>query len=205
MFAHVTPKERMGYAVLATLLLVFAGYVGARHLKRPAPIAIQGTALPAGQLTLDVSGAVRNPGVVLLEPGSRVQQAIERAGGPTDQADLASVNLAAPVIDGSQLVIPTKNDRSAAVADAYRGGGSSAYQKVDETLAGGSASQGSGISLSRASAKELESVPGIGPATAARILEYRAAHGGFRSVDELMAIKGIGPKKLEQMRPHLRP
>ncbi|MCB8933745.1 MAG: helix-hairpin-helix domain-containing protein [Chthonomonadaceae bacterium] len=204
MFAHATSKERLGYAALATVLLLFAGYVGARHLKRPATIAVEQVAPAQGSVAVDVAGAVAKPGVVRLPSGARVQAAIDRAGGPTDQADLARLNLAAPLVDGSQLVVPTKNDQSTKVADRYGGGTSSAYEKVEETLPA-STSNGAGVSLSLASAKELESVPGIGPATASRIVEYRASHGGFRSVDELMAVKGIGPKKLEQMRPYLKP
>ncbi|MCO5297843.1 MAG: helix-hairpin-helix domain-containing protein [Fimbriimonadaceae bacterium] len=204
MFAHATSKERLGYAALATVLLLFAGYVGARHLKRPATIAVEQVAPAQGSVAVDVAGAVAKPGVVRLPSGARVQAAIDRAGGPTDQADLARLNLAAPLVDGSQLVVPTKNDQSTKVADRYGGGTSSAYEKVEQTLPTAQ-SNGAGVSLSLASAKELESVPGIGPATAARIVEYRASHGGFRSVDELMAVKGIGPKKLEQMRPYLKP
>lgn len=203
MFSHATPKERLGYAALATVLLLFAGYVGARHLKRPATISIEQAAQPGETLTIDVAGAVRKPGVVRLDSGARVQDALDRAGGPSDEADLSRLNLAAPLVDGSQLVVPSANDAHAPVAGAYRGGGSTGYAKTEESPA--PSSEGTGVSLSLASARELESVPGIGPATAARILEYRASHGGFRAVDELLAVKGIGPKKLEQMRPYLRP
>lgn len=217
MLSHLSSKERLGYSAIAALLMMFAGYVGARHLKQPSPIEISGAVAGAGgesssQVAVDVVGAVARPGVLHLPGGSRVSDAIEAAGGGTPAADTMRLNLAAILLDGSQLTVPSKNDASAKVEAPYQGGSSSLYAKASEPAAGspsqradaGSAPNGL-VSLSSGSAKELESVPGIGPATSARILEYRATHGAFRSVDELLAIKGIGPKKLEQMRRYLKP
>lgn len=196
MLSHLSPRERLGYAALAAILLFFAGYVGARHLKQPAPITIQGltgSEAASGQAIVHVSGAVKNPGTVTLDANGRVQDAIAMAGGASSDANLDAINLAAKVIDGAQINVPGKGQEV-----------SSASESVQSALPVAS-SPGGAISLSTASAKELESVPGIGPATSARILEYRAANGGFRTVDELIAVKGIGPKRLEQLRPYVRP
>lgn len=213
MLSHLSSKERLGYTAIAALLLMFAGYVGARHLKRPTPIVISGAVSgskteSAAQVAIDVAGAVKRPGLQRLAAGSRVTDAIEAAGGPTEAADTSRINLAAPLQDGTQLVVPSRNDAATQVAAAYSGGAPPSYANAGSPSGNAAAPQpaaGGLVSLSAASAKELEAIPGIGPATSARILEYRASHGGFRSVDELLAIKGIGPKKLEQMRRFLRP
>lgn len=215
MLSHLSSKERLGYTAIAALLLMFAGYVGARHLKQPTPIVISGAfegPSAGAQVAVDVAGAVKQPGLQRLASGSRVSDAIRSAGGATEAADTARINLAAPLQDGTQLVVPSRNDSAAQVAAVYAGGSVKTYENANVPPSANSGRAPAGqptpgglVSLSAGSAKELEAVPGIGPATSARILEYRASHGGFRSVDELLAIKGIGPKKLEQMRRFLRP
>ena len=134
---------------------------------------------------VDVAGAVRRPGVYRLAKGARVADAIERAGGPTRRADVALVNLAAPVVDGQQIVVPRR----------LPGG-------IGAPSAAGGASTGlSGpISLSSATVEQLDELPGIGPVTAQKIVAYRAEHGPFTSVDQLDAIPGIGPARLEDLR-----
>jgi competence protein ComEA len=125
---------------------------------------------------------VRRPGLYRLAEGKRVADAVARAGGATAPADTAAINLAAPLADGMQVIVP----RRVAVA------------------AGAAGASGAGpaprISLSSASAAELDELPGVGPVTAQKIVDYRAAHGGFRSVDDLDAIPGIGPARIEQLR-----
>ena len=134
---------------------------------------------------VDVAGAVRRPGVYRLAKGARVADAIERAGGPTRRADVALVNLAAPVVDGQQIVVPRR----------LRGGIGA------PPAAGGASTALSGpISLSSATVEQLDELPGIGPVTAQKIVTYRAEHGPFTSVDQLDAIPGIGPARLEDLR-----
>jgi len=130
-------------------------------------------------LLVQVAGAVRRPGLVSLPHGARTVDAIAAAGGATAHADEAGVNLAAPVADGQQVVVPTRG-----AAPAVPGG----------ATGGASAGAGTRVSLAAATAEQLETLPRIGPALAARILAYRAAHGGFRSVSELQQVGGIGPK-----------
>ena len=138
-------------------------------------------------LYVHIAGAVRRPGLIRVAAGTRVARALQRAGGPTRKADLTAVNLAAEVQDGQQIVVP--------VVGAAAG--------TAGTVAGGSA--GPKPSLGTVSAEQLEELDGIGPTLAERIIEYRQAHGGFRSLDELREVEGIGDKRLESLRDGLQP
>lgn len=133
-------------------------------------------------LVVDVSGAVRRPGLVRLRDGDRVGDAVKAAGGPVRGADLDTVNLAAPLADGQQVMVPSR---------AASG-------------AGASGSTGP-ISLGAATAEQLDTLDGIGPGLAAKIVAYRNEHGGFRSVDQLGDVPGIGDKRLESLRTQLQP
>jgi len=135
-----------------------------------------------------VAGAVKRPGLLRVPVGTRVAQALGRAGGPTRKADLNAVNLAAKLEDGQQIVVP------AAGASPTGAPG---------TAAGGSA--GAKPSLGSASAEQLDQVDGIGPTLAERIVEYRQEHGGFRSLDQLGEVEGIGEKRLKALRDGLQP
>ncbi|HEY2601162.1 MAG TPA: helix-hairpin-helix domain-containing protein [Thermoleophilaceae bacterium] len=142
------------------------------------------------ELWVDVAGAVRRPGLYKVPSGSRLAIALERAGGVSARGDEAGVNLAAPLHDGQQVIVPRRG------AAAVVAGGTAA--------AAGSASAGP-ISLGQATEVQLESLDGIGPALAGRILEYRQQHGGFRSLDELKEVSGIGDKRFEALRRSLVP
>jgi competence protein ComEA len=180
--------------VLGALALALALTLASRLLRdagtayeAPAPAAATKPAGPAAQLVVvDVVGAVRRAGLYRLPQGSRIADAVARAGGATKKADLALVNLAAPVADGTQIVVPA---RAAAGA------------------AGGSASSAPGgpVHLNTATLQDLDALPGVGPVTAQKILDYRQQHGAFASVDELDAIPGIGPKRLDQLRDLVAP
>jgi competence protein ComEA len=134
-----------------------------------------------------VAGEVQHPGVYRIGGDSRVIQAIRLAGGPTGRANLQGLNLAAPVADGQQILVPA---RVSAAADG---------------MASASGTRRGPISLSSATAADLEALDGVGPALAARIVEWRQAHGGFSSVDQVDDVPGIGPARLEALRPHLTP
>jgi competence protein ComEA len=151
-----------------------------------APVVVAGP--PEARALVHVAGEVRRPGVYRVPAGARAIEAIRRAGGATRRADLAALNLAAPVQDGQQVLIPA---RAAPGAPAGAGGGASA--------AGGT------ISLSSATAADLEALDGIGPTLAARIVEWRGAHGGFASVEQLLEVPGIGPARLEALRARVTP
>jgi len=138
--------------------------------------------VPAARLLIvDVVGAVRRPGLVRLPEGSRVADAIAHAGGLRRGAERAGVNFAAPVSDGQQVVVP---QRGAVVAAG----------------AGVASASAGPVSLSSATAEQLDALPGVGPVTAEKIVTYRQQHGAFRSVDELDAISGIGPSRIADLR-----
>jgi len=137
-------------------------------------------------VVVDVAGAVRRPGVYRLPVGARVVDAIERAGGPAVDALLEGINRAARLADGQQVMVPERGP-----------GGTAA-------LAGATAEDGP-ISLGSASVEQLETIDGIGPVTAAKIVEYRDQHGGLSSVDQLDQVSGIGPATMESLRDRLQP
>jgi competence protein ComEA len=142
---------------------------------------------PATVALVHVAGAVRTPGVYRLRDGERVQDAVRRAGGPRAGADLNALNLAARVADGQQVVVPRRGAAGGApVAGAGTGEPGAPPQPP--------------VSLNTATAEQLDTLDGVGPATASKILEYRRQHGGFRSIDDLGEIPGIGPKRLAALR-----
>ena len=173
----------LGLLALAGRLLIGAGRPDAR--PQPAAALTPVAAAAPARLTVHVVGEVSRPGLYRLPEGSRVADAVRRAGGPTDAADLQAVNLAAPLADGLQVAIPGR-----AAGAASTPGGAGPPRK---------------LSLNQATAAELDALPGVGPVTAQRIVDYRAAHGGFRSVDDLDAIPGIGPARVEQVRELVTP
>ena len=173
---------------LALILLLGRFVLGAgtttTAASLPPPPAMAGvTGLPSSRVVVDVVGAVRRPGLYRLAQGSRIADALTRAGGATAKADLAQVNLAAPLADGEQVVVPQRGPGGGA------GGGA--------TSTGTSAEP---VQLSTATLEQLDTLPGVGPATAQKILDYRAKHGAFSSIEELDAVSGIGPKRLDQLR-----
>ena len=147
-----------------------------------------------GSLFVYVAGAVARPGVVELPSGSRVGQAIAQVGGTAPDADLERLNLAAKVIDGQRVYVLRKGQANVP--------GDSTGDTSSGATGGGSANGGgsSQVSLNSATAAQLDSLPGVGPSTAAAILEYRTQHGSFRSIEELGEVKGIGPAKLASLR-----
>ena len=155
---------------------------------------------PARQaLVVHVVGAVRRPGLYRLREGARVADAVSRAGGATRGAELAALNLAAPLVDGVQVLVPRRPEASGA------GGATGADPSAGALSGAATAGSGLKLSLSSATADELDELPGVGPITAQKILDYRAAHGPFRSVDDLDAVPGIGPTRIEQLRDLVTP
>ncbi len=183
-------------AVALLLALVLAGRVLLRHDAAPVPPPIRpaGSAAqkpPARDLYVDVVGAVRRPGLYRLREGSRVADALARAGGVTPKAELVLVNRAALIADGEQIVVPRRGAAVAASAGSGAGGASGAAAGP--------------VHLNSATLEQLDALSGVGPVTAQKIIEYREQHGGFRSVDELDAVPGIGPARLEQLRGAVAP
>lgn len=141
-----------------------------------------------GRVTVHVAGAVRRPGVYRLPAGARVNDALRRAGGPGGRADLAAVNLAAKLEDGRQVLVPER-----APAAAAGGAGSAAP--------GGPGTTAAPINLNTATLEQLDTLDGVGPGIAQRILDYREQNGGFSRVEELGEVPGIGAKRLATLTP----
>ena len=179
-------------ALVVALVLVVVLFVAGRLLVRagtaseppPAVAPAAPAATPSGpRLVVDVVGAVRRPGLYRLRQGSRIADAVARAGGPTRKANLDGVNLAAPLADGELVVVPRRLAGGPAGAAAAPSGAPSGP-----------------VSLSTATLDQLDALPGIGPVTAQKILDYRAKHGAIGSVEELDAVPGIGPARIDQLR-----
>ncbi|MDP1794544.1 MAG: helix-hairpin-helix domain-containing protein [Acidimicrobiales bacterium] len=156
-----------------------------------ADTAVASPTTTTGPLRVHAAGAVVRPGVVEVPAGARVVDVVHAAGGAAPDADLNQVNLAQLVADGERIYIPRAGEAVVALAS----GPSSASKGAD---AGGI------VNLNEASESELETLPGVGPATAKAIVDYRTQNGRFRSVDDLLNVRGIGPAKLEQIKPHAR-
>ncbi|WP_245194641.1 ComEA family DNA-binding protein [Kitasatospora phosalacinea] len=183
-----------------TVLLVLATGYAVQHfwLGRPHPVPVPTIAMaeaipdrpaegaPAPQptdpsLVIDIAGKVQHPGLRTLPAGSRVADALSAAGGPLPGADTSFLNLARPLTDGEQILVDTGPLPGAAAPAGPAGP----------------------VSLNRAGADQLDSLPGVGPALAQRILQYRLTHGPFQSVDQLRHVPGIGPRKYEDLKPLL--
>jgi competence protein ComEA len=184
-------RQLFGGAVAVAVLLVlavrhFGGGVGSGAAAPPvvAPIHVARRPAAAAKLVVvDVAGDVRRSGLYRLPAGSRVQDAIIAAGGATRKAQLDAVNLAAPIADGEQIVVPGSGAGGVAAASSPAGSSPSAP-----------------LDLNSATLEQLEALPGIGPVTAQKILDYRQQHGAFHAVTELEGISGFGPAHTAQLK-----
>lgn len=212
----------------AVVLACLVGHVAVRAVARPAPeptlashtLTTPGDGGPATgadgeplggdgggagaagadeRLVVHVVGAVHAPGLVRLAPGARVADAVDLAGGATVDADLSRLNLARPVHDGEQIRVPLPGEEVADVA----GGRDSTASGPTRGSAAVASPTARRVDVNRATAAELEALPGIGPVLAERVVAHRAEHGPFASVDALTAVSGIGPRVLDGLRDHV--
>jgi competence protein ComEA len=206
--------ETLSRGELAALMLVVVATLGGaafwymRSLPRPVQIAapsfapapgnasvamsspsISPTPSPAA-VVVDVSGWVVHPGVYEFSTGQRVIDAVQRAGGARRGADLSAINLAAPLVDGSQIVVP-RTGGSTGPGSGPRSGG---------VMGPGGVAL---VNINSATEQQLETLSGVGPVLAAAIVAYRSQHGPFRSVDDLLDVSGIGPATLAELRPQV--
>ena len=157
-----------------------------------------GVSASALVIVVHVAGEVNVPGVYSLAAGSRMVDALDAAGGPTNRADLEVINLATPITDATQIYVPARNQTARPTfrrpQPGVNGGvNSGATGQTDDQ-------QGGVININRASAAELEQLPGVGPATAQAIIDYRTSNGPFVTPEDLLEVKGIGPAKFASMR-----
>jgi competence protein ComEA len=185
-------------ALLGAALLIAALFLGGRFFVGTGTAKVEG-ASPAGgeievvapaRLVVHVVGAVRRPGLYRLKHGARIADAVRRAGGATRRADLSLVNLAAQISDGTQVVVPR---RVVAEAAPPEGPGEAPAPTTGP------------VRLNTATLEQLDALPGVGPVTAQKILDYRQEHGAFSSIEDLDAIPGIGSARLEQLRDLVAP
>ena len=160
----------------------------------------------SSQITVYVSGEVVKPGVYVLLATARVIDALQAAGGTTNQADLVVVNLAAPLVDAAQVFFPRKGSTPHATLPRPHAG-------VNLPIAGSSNGAGAGagatsatgiVDINSATLSDLDALPGVGPSTAQAIIDYRVANGPYSSVEDLLNVRGIGPSKLAAMRARVR-
>lgn len=204
--------ELAGLIVVVLVTLAGVGLWYTRSLPRPVQVmqtrssSVSPSAVPAAssvvasgstsptpdpsasgaEVVVDVAGMVRRPGVYRFPAGARVVDAVRRAGGTRSGADLSLLNLAAPLVDGTQILVSKQGAPAPAGAGATPTGG-----------------VGGLININTATETELESLNGVGPVTANAIIQYRTEHGPFRSVDDIVNVSGIGPVTLEDLRPFI--
>jgi len=180
-------RQLFGAAIgVAVLLVLLIRQLGGGSGAASASFMPVRSARPAAAklMVVDVAGDVRRPGLYKLPAGSRIDDAIAAAGGATGKAQIDAVNLAAPVADGEQVVVP--------------GSGAGGAATVSSPAAGSSPS--APLDLNTATLEQLEALPGVGPVTAQKILDYRTQHGAFHSVAELEGVPGIGPSHMAQLK-----
>ena len=197
-----------GYIVtgIVAFLMGIASSVGAMSLMnqvRPAPIVIvppeptplpEATATP-GLVRVYVNGAVRQTAVYELLPNSLIQQAIEAAGGFTEEANTAVINLAQPLVDGMQIYVPAQGEEMPVLIPTTNN-----QPNTSSPSASGTGNNGGLININTASQAELETLPGIGPTTAQNIIAHREANGLFQTIENIMDVSGIGDGRFNQIK-----
>ena len=199
----LTPRQLLACAALAVVVVVLGlgrlgrlgggGGSGADASGAAPAIKVSGGADggDGARVVVHVAGAVRRPGVYRLRSGSRVQAAVRLAGGATRRADLGGLNLAAKVEDGRQILVPERLRAGGAPAAPTAGGGTPSAPVAP-------------VNLNTATLEQLDTLPGVGPATAQKILDFRQERGGFGSVEELDQVPGIGETRLAALREKVR-
>ena len=186
-------------AKLPPVEMVSTAAPGASPSASPGP-GSPTTAQPGQSVVVSVVGLVQQPGLVTLAPGARIADAVSAAGGPLNGADTVGLNLARHVADGEQIVvgIATPAGRPAALGSSVRSGSPETGPAAASTTPAGP------VDLNTATVEQLDTLPGVGPVTAAAIVAWRQANGKFTAIDQLGEVDGIGPARLEKLRPLVR-
>jgi len=206
--------RRLIGAVISTVVAVCVGWwllrspappiettiarVATTSSDNPTVSVVVATTTPT-KITVHVAGAVSNPGVYVLPSQSRVIDAVNAAGGPTRSADVDAINLASPLVDSEQIVVPRRGEKVTTPAQTSRPSSDSrGITSPKETDA-----KDALVNINTANANELEALPGVGPSTAKAIITHRTTVAPFASVEDLLQVSGIGPTKLEAMRAYV--
>lgn len=156
------------------------------------------TGASSGKLYVDISGEVERPGVYEVSEGTRLFEVIEQAGGLTDEADIDSLNRAETVADGQKILIAAKGENSSGSQGTQSGSGTNSGSGT----ASGTTNDGK-VNINTAESAELQTIPGIGPSKAARIIEYRQSNGNFSSIEDIQNVSGIGSKTFESIKDYI--
>ena len=187
---NITPEQKRGLVILLTLTIGLGGFYFLNSRPQAEPVVIQEIPTAATEsvttlLIINVAGKVKNPGVYQLPPGSRVVDALEAAGQQLKGVDISDINLARVLVDGEQILIGSNRTVSGKVA----------AKKITAD---------NPLDINRATIAQLDTLPGIGPVTAQRIIDYRTKAGRINAVDELKKISGLGGVKFEEIKALLR-
>jgi competence protein ComEA len=187
---NINPEQKRGLVILLTLTVGLGGFYFLNSRPQAEPIVIQEIPTAATEsvttlLIINVAGKVKNPGVYQLPPGSRVVDALEAAGQQLKGVDISDINLARVLVDGEQILIGSNRTVSGKVA----------AKKITAD---------NPLDINRATIAQLDTLPGIGPVTAQRIIDYRTKAGRINAVDELKKISGLGGVKFEEIKALLR-
>ncbi|MBS1720962.1 MAG: helix-hairpin-helix domain-containing protein [Armatimonadetes bacterium] len=220
----MTLPSRARAGILAATVAGALGWVGWTQVSKPAPLPVtvvsasSGAVSPPSEaelpLVVDVEGAVRKPGLYRFAVGATVEDALTKAGGPAEGAQLDRLNRAAALKSGTQLFVPRVTDPDTSVARPYKGRTVGKPPRTPRSKATSSSKRAKkpavplpelgSVSLNEATAADFNQLPGVSPKVAEAIVNYRLDHGGFSSLDELGYVSGISPALLEQIRPYLR-
>jgi competence protein ComEA len=179
---HYSPNQKRGLLVLSALLLIISFFIVARGNAQPPEVEMSSTVIVQEvEIFVDVAGAVNNPGVYSLSAKSRVIDAIKAAGDSAPGADLSTINLARIVSDGEQIYVDTAST-------------SKSYGTGNKNVRVGP------VNLNRATKSQLDTLDGIGPVIAQRIIDYRKVNGPFLTIDDIQKVSGIGTAKFAQIK-----
>ena len=216
MLENLTQKQKIVFAIIITLMVVVIIYYIYSRLNEynltstsedvEENLMFDNTSdkdtsddlSEKSQILIHISGCVKNNTVVILPEGSRINDAIEAAGGLTSEADLTNINLAYILEDGEKIYIPKKGEE---LSD-YTSSSSSSEINLN-TSSSSTSSKNTKININKAQQAELETIPGIGPTTATKIIAYREGNGKFKTIEDIKNVSGIGDAKYEKMKEYI--